>query len=93
MVLLRNQSCFMFPSGQRVRVIAVHVGLHKTGSSSIQLALELARNGNRSHVVTPNPTDDRTEQGWSERIKALSGSPKEPLIIRGFAASVASGHA
>ncbi len=56
-------------------MIAVHAGLHKTGSSSIQVALELARNRNGRCVITPNPTDDRTEQGWADRTKALADSP------------------
>jgi len=55
-------------------VITVHVGLHKTGSSSIQVALELMRNSTRRVIVTPDPTDDRTEQGWVDRIKALAHS-------------------
>ena len=55
-------------------MITVHVGLHKTGSSSIQVALELMRNSTRRVIVTPDPTDDRTEQGWVDRIKALAHS-------------------
>ncbi len=52
-------------------MITIHCGLHKTGTSSIQLALELLRNSTRRVVITPDPKDDRTEQGWSDRIKAL----------------------
>ena len=56
-------------------MITIHCGLHKTGSSSIQLALKLIRNSTRRVIITPNPTDDRTEQGWSDRIKELACSP------------------
>ena len=32
------------------------------------------RNSTRRVIVTPDPTDDRTEQGWVDRIKALAHS-------------------
>ena len=55
-------------------MITIHCGIHKTGSSSIQLALALTRNTNRRIIITPNPKDDRTEQGWANRIKQLTQS-------------------
>ena len=55
-------------------MITVHVGLHKTGSSSIQVALKLMRDSTHRLINTPDPTDDRTEQGWVDRIKALAHS-------------------
>ena len=55
-------------------MITIHCGLHKTGSSSIQLALELMRNTTRRVIITPDLADDRTEQGWSDRINALARS-------------------
>ena len=55
-------------------MITIHCGLHKTGSSSIQLALELMRNKARRVIITPDPAYDRTDQGWSDRIKALARS-------------------
>ena len=53
-------------------MITIHCGLHKTGSSSIQVALELIRNSNRRVIITPSPKDDRTEQGWANRINQLT---------------------
>jgi hypothetical protein len=48
-------------------MITIHCGLHKTGSSSIQLALEL--DSKRGHtIVTPKPGDDRSERGWQGRL-------------------------
>ena len=55
-------------------MITVQIGLHKTGTSSIQLALELMRNSTRRVIITPDPKDDRTEQGWTDRITALARS-------------------
>ena len=55
-------------------MITIHCGLHKTGSSSIQLALKLLGKSKGRVMIVPNPTDDRTEQGWSGRIKALARS-------------------
>ena len=64
-------------------MITIHSGLHKTGSSSIQLALELMRNTTR-RVITPDPKDDRTEQGWANRIKQLSKSTDAILSDEGL---------
>ena len=55
-------------------MITVHCGLHKTGSSSIQLALELSSGKGRT-IVTPKPGDDRSETGWRERLVRLATSP------------------
>ena len=65
-------------------MITIHSGLHKTGSSSIQLALELMRNTTRRVIITPNPKDDRTEQGWANRIKQLSKSTDAILSDEGL---------
>ena len=52
-------------------MITVHCGLHKTGSSSIQLALAHAR---VSGVVVPRPGDDQSDAGWRERLhRVLDG--------------------
>ena len=52
-------------------MITIHCGLHKTGSSSIQLALEqCSKRGRR--IVTPKPGDDRSEHGWRERLGNLA---------------------
>ena len=55
-------------------MITIHCGLHKTGSSSIQLALKLLGKSKGRVMIVPNPTDDRTEQGWSDRVKELACS-------------------
>jgi hypothetical protein len=52
-------------------MITIHCGLHKTGSSSIQLALDLCTKRGRA-IVTPKPGDDRSEDGWRERLKKVS---------------------
>lgn len=54
-------------------MITIHCGLHKTGSSSIQLALELCSKRGRT-IVTPKPGDDRSEHGWRERISKVAGA-------------------
>jgi hypothetical protein len=55
-------------------MITVHCGLHKTGSSSIQLALELSSGKGRT-IITPKPGDDRSETGWRDRLTKLAKSP------------------
>lgn len=65
-------------------MITIHSGLHKTGSSSIQLALELIRNTTRRVIITPNPKDDRTDQGWADRVKQLSKSTDAILSNEGL---------
>ena len=52
-------------------MITIHCGLHKTGSSSIQLALELCSRKGRT-IVTPKPGDDRSEHGWGERLSRVA---------------------
>lgn len=52
-------------------MITIHCGLHKTGSSSIQLALELCTKRGRT-IVTPKPGDDRSEHGWRERLSKVA---------------------
>ena len=54
-------------------MITIHCGLHKTGSSSIQLALDSCPR-KRHLFVTPKPGDDRSEHGWRERISRLAES-------------------
>jgi hypothetical protein len=51
-------------------MITIHCGLHKTGSSSIQLALELCSKRGRA-IFTPTSGDDRSEDGWRERLTRL----------------------
>ena len=65
-------------------MITIHCGLHKTGRSSIKLDLEFMRNTTRRVTITPDPTDDRTEQGWSDRIKALANSSDVRISDEGF---------
>lgn len=56
-------------------VITIHCGLHKTGSSSIQLALPLVERMARRRVVTPSARDDRSEAGWESRFRSLLAYP------------------
>ena len=56
-------------------MITVHCGLHKTGSSSIQVALPLVVSTARRAIVTPDPRDDRSELGWARRLRALTAAP------------------
>ncbi len=65
-------------------MITIHCGLHKTGTSSIQLALELMRNSRSRVIITPNPKDDRTEQGWANRVQQLSNSTDAILSDEGL---------
>lgn len=51
-------------------MITIHCGLHKTGSSSIQLGLRLA--GDRRHpVVLPQPRESQSDDVWATRLRAL----------------------
>lgn len=50
-------------------MITVHVGLHKTGSSSIQLALE--HSSHRSRVCVPRPGHAINEAGIAEQLSRL----------------------
>ena len=52
-------------------MITIHCGLHKTGSSSIQLALKL-RSKRGQLIVTPKSGDDRSEHGWRERLSKVA---------------------
>ena len=54
-------------------MITIHCGLHKTGSSSIQLALERCFTRGRT-IVTPKPGDDRSEHGWRERLSKIAAA-------------------
>lgn len=56
-------------------MITVHCGLHKTGSSSIQVALPLVVSTARRAIVTPDPRDDRSERGWARRLRGLTAAP------------------
>lgn len=56
-------------------MITIHCGLHKTGSSSIQVALPLIASTARRRIVTPNPREDRSEAGWARRLGALTAAP------------------
>lgn len=53
-------------------MITIHCGLHKTGSSAIQLALSGVSRGARRKIVTPNPGDDRSDEGWARRLSVLA---------------------
>jgi hypothetical protein len=52
-------------------MITIHCGLHKTGSSSIQLALELCASKGRK-IVTPKSGEDLSDLGWSKRLTSLA---------------------
>jgi hypothetical protein len=52
-------------------MITIHCGMHKTGSSSIQLALELCSKRGRT-IITPKPGDDQSEHGWRERLSIVA---------------------
>jgi hypothetical protein len=52
-------------------MITIHCGLHKTGSSSIQLALASYRGPAR--VVVPRPGESQSPDAWADRLSSLSG--------------------
>jgi len=72
-------------------MITVHCGLHKTGSSSIQLALELSSKKGRT-IVTPKPGDDRSETGWRDRLTKLAKSPNAVFSDEGLLGSPYDGY-
>ncbi len=51
-------------------MITLHCGLHKTGSSSIQLALAHARL--TGTVVLPRPGDDQSDAAWRSRLARVA---------------------
>jgi len=51
-------------------MITIHCGLHKTGSSSIQLGLQLS-GASRRPVVIPQPGESQSDEAWAARINAL----------------------
>ena len=54
----------------RATMITIHCGLHKTGSSSIQLGLQLA--GDRRHpIVLSQPHESQSDDAWASRLRAL----------------------
>ena len=53
-------------------MITIHCGLHKTGSSSIQLGLQFAGISRRP-VVIPQPDESQSDEAWAARISALPG--------------------
>ena len=59
-------------------MITIHCGLHKTGSSSIQLALEMCSKRGRT-IFTPTPGDDRSEVGWRERLNKVARA-RDPVL-------------
>ncbi|CAB4967329.1 MAG: hypothetical protein F2840_14620 [Actinobacteria bacterium] len=72
-------------------MITIHCGLHKTGSSSIQLALELCSTRGRT-IVTPKPGDDRSEQGWRERLSKVSRAQHAVFSDENFLGSPYAGY-
>ena len=53
-------------------MITIHCGLHKTGSSAIQLALSGIPRVAKRKIVTPNSGDDRSDEGWARRLSVLA---------------------
>lgn len=53
-------------------MITVHCGLHKTGSSAIQFALSGIPSTANQRIVTPIPGDARSDDGWAQRLSALT---------------------
>ncbi|MDQ5975999.1 MAG: hypothetical protein QG661_3208, partial [Actinomycetota bacterium] len=57
-------------------MITIHCGLHKTGSTSIQVALGSRTVRRSSYVVVPRETDDQSESGWAARLLSLREHPE-----------------
>ena len=53
-------------------MITVHCGLHKTGSSAIQLALRGIPISASQKIVTPNPGDASSDDGLAQRLSVLT---------------------
>ena len=51
-------------------MITIHCGLHKTGSSSIQLGLRLSGD-RRCPIVLPQPGESQSDDAWATRLRAL----------------------
>ena len=51
-------------------MITIHCGLHKTGTSSIQLALTLHRSRSRP-ITVPAPGDRQSDEWWRSRLRTL----------------------
>ena len=54
----------------RATMITIHCGLHKTGSSSIQLGLRLSGQRQRP-IVLPQPGESQSDDAWATKLRAL----------------------
>lgn len=58
-------------------MITLHCGLHKTGSSSIQFALQHYARGRA--VMVPRPGEDQSDGAWLSRLEQLARHPEGVL--------------
>ena len=72
-------------------MITIHCGLHKTGSSSIQLALAALRGPVR--IVVPRAGDDHSREAWMRRLSGLTGSADAVLSDESLLGSPYDGYA
>ena len=54
-------------------MITLHCGLHKTGTSSVQLALKSARLPRRTSIITPAPGDGHLDDDFIHRLQNQVG--------------------
>lgn len=74
-------------------MITVHVGLHKTGSTSIQTALRLAPARAGLQVLTPAPLRLFEEADYTARMRAMAGSRHVIVSDEGLLGEPADGYA
>lgn len=55
-------------------MITIHVGLPKTGSTSIQLALKHSPTDPCTELVVPRPGESYTDEAWHRRISRIGNS-------------------
>lgn len=74
-------------------MITVHVGLHKTGSTSIQTALRMAPARMGLHVLSPAPLRLFEEADYTARMRALAGSGHVIVSDEGLLGEPGDGYA
>ena len=52
-------------------VITIHCGLPKTGTSSIQAGLRIARDTSRRQIWVPSERDENSEEWWTQRLTKM----------------------
>ncbi len=73
-------------------MLTIHVGLHKTGTSSIQLALASCGRQHGREVFVPESGQDRSEEGWEARVRRVADARSGVLSDENLLGSPVDGY-